>query len=291
MTVIPLQAASARPAGASCVRVERREDGRGVAADDAIAEEVPVAFRYGDLAYAVMLASPLDLEDFAVGFSLAEGIVDEATQIQSVAVQRDLAGIVLGIGLESSCAKRVDGARRSLTANSSCGVCGTRQLEDAIRWPTAVRDDTRFDEGAVARALHELRAAQPLFDATGATHAAAWCAPNGSLQLLREDVGRHNALDKAIGARARLRRGKEPGFAVVSSRASYEMVQKVATAGIGLMVAVSAPTTLAVRMAESARVTLVGFARQGRFVTYTHPWRITAKTQGAGHVLNHGNQT
>ena len=290
MKLVTLPAASMRPAGASGVRVERREDGRRVLADDAIAEEVPVALRYGDVAYAVMLASPLDLEDFAVGFSLAEGIIDQAAQIEAVRIHRDLAGIILDIQLHPARAQYVDGGRRALTANSGCGVCGTRQLEDAIRWPAAVVENTLFDETIVTRALQELRAAQPLFDATGAVHAAAWFTTTGALRALREDVGRHNALDKLIGARARLGHAGEPGFVVVSSRASYEMVQKVAAAGIGLMVAVSAPTSLAVRMAESAGVTLLGFAREGRFVVYTHAWRLeTPKTQ-ASQSLNHGIQ-
>jgi FdhD protein len=290
MTVITLPAAMTRPAGASVIRVERRQDGLRIAADDAIAEEVPVAFRFGDVAYAVMLASPLDLEDFAVGFSLAEGIIEHAGQIEAVSVHNDLAGIILDIQLHPARMQCVDSGRRALTANSGCGVCGTRQLEDAIRWPAVVADRTRFDVCVLTRALPELRAAQPLFDATGAVHAAAWFTPAGSFKLLREDVGRHNALDKLIGARARLGYAKDPGFVVVSSRASYEMVQKVAAAGIGMMVAVSAPTTLAVRMAESAGITLVGFAREERFVVYTHAWRLETSDSQAGTSLNHGIQ-
>lgn len=290
MTVATLPAVNARPAGVSVIRVERRENGRRVLAEDAIAEEVPVALRFGDVAYAVMMASPLDLEDFAVGFSLAEGIIEHAAQIEAVSVHNDLAGIILDIQLHPARMQCVDSGRRALTANSGCGVCGTRQLEDAIRWPAAVAADTRYDEGVVLRALRELRAGQPLFDATGAVHAAAWFSPDGALQLLREDVGRHNALDKLVGARARLGQADAPGFAGVSSRASYEMVQKVAAAGIGMMVAVSAPTTLAVRMAESAGVTLVGFAREGRFVVYTHAWRLETPGLNAGPSPNHGIQ-
>jgi FdhD protein len=290
MTVITLPAANTRPAGASAIRVDRWEGGHRIPADDVIAEEVPVAFRFGDVAYAVMLASPLDLEDFAVGFALTEGIIEHAGQIEAVSIQHDLAGIVLDVQIHPARAQFVDGGRRALTANSGCGVCGTRQLEDAIRWPAAVVDNTLFDETVVTLALHDLRAAQPLFDATGAVHAAAWFTPAGALRLLREDVGRHNALDKLIGARARLGYSGEPGFAVVSSRASYEMVQKVAAAGISMMVAVSAPTTLAVRMAESAGITLVGFARDERYVVYTHAWRLETSDSRAGTSLNHGIQ-
>jgi FdhD protein len=283
-------AAGALPAGASGVQVERWEDGSPVAAADVIAQEVPIAIRYGETPYAVMMGSPLDLEDFALGFSLTEGLITRAEDITAIEIREDLAGVLLDVTLVPEAAARVQAERRTLVSNSSCGVCGTRLLEEAIRWPGRVNDAQHFDMRAVLHAAEALRLRQPLFAATGAVHAAAWCEPSGTPTLSREDVGRHNALDKLIGAR--LKAGDYPGgFVLVSSRASYEMVQKVAAAGIGLMAAVSAPTTLAVRMAESAGITLIGFARGGRAVVYSHAARLKHSNNAAAPAAPRGLQT
>lgn len=282
-------AACALPAGASGVQVECWEDGRPVAAADVIAQEVPIAIRYGEVPYAVMMGSPLDLEDFALGFSLTEGVIARVEEVTAIALREDLAGVLLDITLVPAAAARVQAERRTLVANSGCGVCGTRLLEEAIRWPGPVDDVEHFEVSAVLHAAATLRSHQPLFAATGAVHAAAWCDASGAPTLLREDVGRHNALDKLIGAR--LKAAEDTGgFVLVSSRASYEMVQKVAAAGVGLMAAVSAPTTLAVRMAESAGITLIGFARGGRAVVYSHAARLKHSNNGTVAAVPRGLQ-
>jgi FdhD protein len=176
---------------------------------------------------------------------------------------------------------RDDRRPRGLPGRSGCGICGTRLLEEVVKRPACVGDGLTIDNAALEIALSALQDRQPLNKATGATHAAAWALPDGALTLVREDVGRHNALDKLIGAM--LRGGVDParGFALVTSRASYEMVTKAAVAGIGLLAAISAPTALAVDLARDCGLTLVGFVRPGRQVIYSHPHRLQASRVGA----------
>jgi FdhD protein len=251
----------------------------------ALAEEVPAALVYNGLPHAVMLVSPCDLEDFAIGFSLSGGVVEHPDEIESVAVRRDLAGIELAIRIPDQRAARLAPDTRSLAGNSACGLCGVRRLEDAVRAPRAVTAQVVSSGAAVHRALAALRKAQAMHRATGATHAAAWADAEGELGWVREDVGRHNALDKLVGALARA--GAEPGagMLLMTSRASVELVQKAATAGAGILVAISAPTALAVSLADGAGLTLLGFARDGRHSVYTHPWRLRepAPEGGNGH--------
>jgi len=240
----------------------------------ALAEEVPVALVYSGLPYAVMLASPCDLEDFAVGFSLSAGVVEDPGEIEAVAVRRDLAGYEIAIRIPAARAARLAPDARTLAGNSACGLCGVRRLEDAVRPPRQVTARSVTNAAAVHRALAALRASQAMHRATGGTHAAAWADVEGGIVWVREDVGRHNALDKLVGAVARA--GAEPreGMLLVTSRASVELVQKAATAGAGILVAISAPTALAVSLADGAGLTLLGFARDGRHTVYTHPWRL-----------------
>lgn len=237
---------------------------------DCVAEEVPVALEYNGISHAVMMATPADLEDFAYGFSLSEGIVDSASQIHGVDVVTGTQGVTVQVEIASSCFMRLKEMRRNLTGRTGCGLCGTESLDHAVRQPQPLQTRPRFAAPAVARAMAAMREQQGLLSLTGATHAAAWCEADGSIKLLREDVGRHNALDKLIGA---LRRGKLPaedGFVAVTSRASYEMVQKTASAGIGLLCAVSGVTALAVQVADTAKLTLVGFARGENLSVYAH---------------------
>lgn len=239
-----------------------------------LAEEVPVAFLYNGDAHAVMLATPCDLEDFARGFTLTQGIVESAREIESIEIRTDLAGIECNVRIPASRAAALAPDARRLPGVSACGLCGVRTLEDAVRWPAAVTSTVTIASRALHHAHAALRARQPMFLATGATHAAAYAAATGEVLCLREDVGRHNALDKLVGALAAEGLDLDRGFVIVTSRASVEMVQKAARAGIGLLAAVSAPTALAVTLADSVGLTLLGFVRNGRHTVYTHPERI-----------------
>ncbi|TWO69337.1 formate dehydrogenase accessory sulfurtransferase FdhD, partial [Caenimonas sedimenti] len=235
---------------------------------DWVADEVPIALQYNGISHAVMLATPLDLEDFALGFSLSEGIVDRAGDMHDIMPESTSDGIVLHIDVAARCLVRLKERRRTLAGRTGCGLCGVESLAQALpRIEQRVRPFALARE-ALTRALREMRQQQALQSATGATHAAAWCDADGSVELVREDVGRHNALDKLIGALARSRRDPATGFIAVTSRASYEMVQKTVRAGVGALAAVSAPTALAVRTAEAAGLVLVGFARGDDWVAY-----------------------
>jgi FdhD protein len=242
---------------------------------DRVAEEVPVALHYNDQPYAVMLASPSDLEDFALGFSLTENIINSREELAQISVREELSGVQVLMQIPAARAAKLAPNTRTLAGNSGCGLCGTRQLEDVVRWPPAVAETpTPIGSAAINQALAALPAHQPLYRITGATHAAAWCLPNGELALVREDVGRHNALDKLMGAMARDAQSTANGALLLTSRASYEMVQKAAWCGVSMIVAVSAPTALAIAIAEHAQITLIGLARDGRYVAYTHPSRL-----------------
>lgn len=264
---------AALPAGAVLRPVARWRQGRLDEHADRIAEEVPVAIVCNGQHFAVMLATPADLHDFALGFALSEGLIETPAELLALHEQPQLEGIVLHLEIPAERAAALARRERSLEGRSGCGVCGSRELEDLLRVPPRVDAALRITAAALDTTLAQLSARQSLAAATGATHAAAWADSDGHIQLLREDVGRHNALDKLIGA---LRRGQvdcERGFAVVTSRASYEMAMKAASAGIGLLAAISAPTALAIALADSSGLTLIGFARPGGCAVYTHPQR------------------
>ncbi|WP_239538197.1 formate dehydrogenase accessory sulfurtransferase FdhD [Dyella mobilis] len=261
-------------------RVDRYRHGELEHLSDEIAEEVPVAMIYDDVPFAVMMVTPLDLEDFALGFSLSEGLISTSAELTSVEVHPRLEGVELAMRVASDkLAQRIGSSgERLLPGRSGCGLCGARLLEDAVRHPAPVGPGPRIAPAALARALEALGAAQPVNSETGSVHAAAWVRVDGSIALVREDVGRHNALDKLIGAMVKAQIDPERGFLLVTSRASYEMVTKAASAGITLMAAISAPTALAIHLAESTRLTLIGFARAGSYVVYTHPQRLLQVT-------------
>ncbi len=266
---------AAHHAGAVRRAVGRLGDGGIVRKDDWIAAEIPLALHYNGQPHVVMMATPADIEDFALGFSLSEAVIASPHEFESIEIRDLLEGIEISVRIPSLRAEAVAARQRNLSGRSSCGLCGTQQLEDVVRHPPRGARGPRVDRTSLHRALAALGAMQPLNALTGATHAAAWADTNGDIVLVREDVGRHNALDKLIGAMAVSGIDRDAGFLVLTSRASYEMVQKAATVGIALIAAISAPTALAIHLADSTHVTLIGFARAVSCVIYTHPERIS----------------
>lgn len=261
----------------STYEVTQWQDGQQVQAQDCLAEETPVALIYNGVSHAVMLATAQDLEDFALGFSLSEGIVQNMTELYGVEVRVQADGIELHCDIASERFMQLKDRRRTLAGKTGCGLCGAESLSQAMRYPQPLQSETMFSATSIKRGLLAIQAQQLMQKETGATHASAFVLADGTVSIVREDVGRHNALDKLIGAlhKARTQQGQQfDGFIITTSRASFEMVQKTATAGVAMLVAVSAPTGLAVRVAEQCGLALVGFARQNRFVVYTHNERI-----------------
>jgi len=268
-------------AGAVAITEWRLRDGAFLRSDAALAVEAPIALEYNGIAHAVMLATPRDLEDFALGFSLGEGILSDAADLYHVEIQAAAPGWTLALEVAAEAFARLKARRRTLAGRTGCGICGTESLDQVLRpLPQLALASWRLAAPALARASAALAAAQPLLQQTGATHGAAWCALDGALLQVREDVGRHNALDKLVGALRRERVPTDQGFALITSRASVEMVQKAATAGIGVLAAVSAPTSLAVDVAQRCGLTLIGFARGANFSVYTHRARLAGAPPG-----------
>jgi FdhD protein len=240
-----------------------------------VAEEVPVAFVYGGKPHVVMMCSPLDLEDLAVGFTLSEEIVANARDVMCVDVVRHARGVEVQMELPPDAQTRVAERTRALAGRTGCGLCGIDAIDSAIRTPRQVKSNATFTHAALTRAGEALAARQPVNNETRSVHAAAFADEHGDLLVVREDVGRHNALDKVIGAMARAETDAAHGFFVVTSRASYELVQKAAVAGAPMLAAVSRPTGLAIRFAEDAGITLVGLLRGDSANIYAHAERVT----------------
>ena len=237
-------------------------------------DETPIGISYNDRPHAVLMATAEDLEDLAIGFTLTESIA-EAADIEDVTVQERADGVAVNVVLKPMAEQSLSLARkRSLEGRSSCGLCGVTKLEDAVRRMRTVGDGPHVTRGAIQAALAELETAQSLGRLTRATHAAAWADLGGKLLLVREDVGRHCALDKSIGAAVAEGLDAARCFVVVTSRCSYEMVEKTAMAGVPMLVAISAPTGLAIRKAEEAGLTLVALARSDGHTIFTHPGRV-----------------
>jgi FdhD protein len=245
--------------------------------DDSIASEVPVALTYNRLSHVVMMATPSDLEDFGLGFSLTEGLIATPADLLAVRIIPREGGIELAMTITEEWFDRLGTQRRNMAGRTGCGLCGAENIEQALRYPSPVGHTIELSNSSVQKAVTSLNAHQPLQAVTGATHGAAWCNLEGDIIQLREDVGRHNALDKLIGSLFRAGTRPENGFVLISSRASYEMVYKAAVVGMEVIVAVSAPTTLAVEFAQRSGVTLVGFARPGRHNIYTFKERIKSQ--------------
>lgn len=240
-------------------------------AGETLIEETPVALVYNGISHAVMLATPNDLEDFAYGFSLTEGIVSRRQDIYGIDIVSVGQGIEVRIELASEHFVQLKHRRRMLAGRTGCGLCGVDSLAAALRPVAALEHRFALSRAALATALDELAQNQSLHQLTGGAHAAAWVSANGQTQLVREDVGRHNALDKLVGALLRWGHDPRAGFVLVTSRASYEMVHKTATAGISCLAAISSPTAHAVRLAQEIGLALVGFARGQRCTAYTFP--------------------
>lgn len=253
--------------------VHRQEPGQPyVAEPDQLAREIPIALEYNGISHATVLATPCDLEDFAYGFSFTEGVIRSARDIYDLELASRDNGIVIQLTIASACLTELKLRRRSLAGRTGCGLCGLESLDEVQRTLPALPSRPAFlSAEAISTASEALRGLQPLHLETGATHAAGWASLQGNILAVREDVGRHNALDKLIGHLLRTGQDTANGFAMISSRASFEMVQKAAAAGIPAVAAVSAPTSYAVQMAHDLNVLLAGFVRKNVFTVYAHP--------------------
>jgi FdhD protein len=255
-------------------KVERWQGSTRTIHQDYIAEEVPVSLVYNGVPHVVMLATPTDLEDFALGFSITEGIIQSPSELLSTRIYNHANGIEVRLQIPESRFCELPDKGRNLTGRTGCGLCGASTLEQAIRPTQLVQGKLNVAAAELVSALTSIKEHQKINHLTGAVHAAAWIIPGQDVQYVREDVGRHNALDKLIGLLLRVGKNPSAGFVLITSRASYEVVQKAASVGISLLAAISAPTGLAIRLAEEAGLTLVGFVRDNQHVVYTHPERL-----------------
>jgi len=256
------------------VSVLRVKLGVATQSTDSLAVEVPVALEYNGISHVVMLASPANLEDFALGFSLSEGIIREASDLYSCDIEERTDGRLVHIEIASEHFAQLKQRRRNSTGRTGCGLCGTEALDQVARVVTPVQHCHSVQDQWLMQGMRAMQALQALQQQSGATHAAAWMNLQGEVQIVREDVGRHNALDKLIGALAKQRQDFSQGVVLITSRASFEMVQKAAVMNIGLVAAISAPTSLAVELATQSGVSLVGFMRESSYVVYAHPERL-----------------
>ncbi len=261
---MPRNSPPAQPAASHAVAIRTVRFGAPATVFDASAEvavEAPVNIVYGNLPYAVMMTTPSDLEDFVTGFSLTEGIIRGIDEIRSIAVTPQDDGIVATVELAPGRFREHLARRRNLSGRTACGLCGVETLTDLPEAQAPGGNSSPIAADAIARALAELEHHQQLNRLTRAVHAAAWCDRNGAILSVREDVGRHNALDKLIGARLRAAQDASDGFMLVTSRASFEMVEKTAIFGAAMLVSISAPTSLAIERANALGLTLVCIAR------------------------------
>jgi FdhD protein len=256
------------------VSIDRWAQGELTRTADQVAEEMPIGLVYHGVPHVVMLATPADLEDFAVGFTISEGLVERPEEIRSVEVIRGAAAADVKITVAWERFSALLQRRRNLTGRTGCGLCGAETAADVIRELARVGPGPAVSTESLHQAIEQLASLQPINARTGSVHAAAWVVPGKGIQLVREDVGRHNALDKAIGALVRSGADIREGYMLITSRASFEMVQKSATVGISFLAALSAPTAFAVRLAQQTGLTLVAFARRDRHVIYANAERL-----------------
>ncbi len=264
------------PATAAFAAQQLGADGRDAAQQRQVPVESPVAISFLGIGYAVMMATPADLEDFAYGFALSERLIDRAADVAGIEIRAAEGGVLLGIELIPERHDRVLARVRHRVGDSSCGLCGIENLEQALRPLPAVPAPARIERAAIFRALEAIRAHQPLNAETGAVHAAALCDVEGHVLAAREDVGRHNAFDKLVGHCLREGLDMGAGFALLTARCSYELVEKAALAGIPMLVTISAPTSLAVERAKQAGLTLVALARADSVLVMSDPHGLFA---------------
>ncbi len=268
---------SRMPEGARLLEITRlAQSGTAGLDEDWVAEEIPVALVYNGISHAVMMTTPTMLEEFALGFTLAEGIAGSFDEIYDISVEDACRGKAVNLTISSEAFWNLKARRRSMAGRTGCGICGVESLDGAVRATPILPFTQTFDMAGYDRAIGFLNDAEKLGRLTGCTHAAVWVHPDGSFAGGAEDVGRHVALDKLLGLRARS--DWREGALIISSRASYEMVQKAAMCGIEIVFAVSAPTALAIEVAQKARMTLTAFCRRGRANNYTHPERLIGLT-------------
>ena len=270
-----LAAARAPRSSASTRSATRWSSGRDpLAKVEMVASECPVALVFNGVSHAVMMSTPADLEDMGIGFAIAEGIVGSAAEIAAVEVLDMVLGMEVRLEIPAARAAALDERRRSMVGGTACGLCGIISLDMAIRPLPKASAGLKVHSDAIRDALGRLPNLQATYRQTGAVHAAAMASPAGEILLICEDVGRHNALDKLVGAATRVGLDLGHSILLLTSRCSTEMIQKAATAGFTTVVAISAPTSLAIELAEDAGLTLVAFARGNDFTVYTGPERI-----------------
>ena len=243
---------------------------------DAVAQEFPVALIYNGISHIVMMASPVQLEAFALGFSLTEGIIDSPEELYGIDVVWGEGSAEVSLSIATRKFEAFKQVRRGLAGRSGCGICGKESLQQIHQTLAPVEGAFTVSHRAIQAATRGLSHHQPLQQQTGSVHGAAWCALDGEVVMVCEDVGRHNALDKLVGCLWSDNCFDKPGFLLMSSRASFEIVQKAAKAGIALVVTLSAPTSMAIEIAENVGMTLVGFSRAHRHVAYSHAHRLQA---------------
>lgn len=267
-------------------KIERWQGNQHSTAIDYVAEEVPVSLVYNGVPHVVMLITPTNLEDFALGFSITEGIIESPSELKAIRTYNHSNGIEVRLDIPESRFCSLSDKSRNLTGRTGCGLCGASTLQQAIRETKTVQGDINVKASELTEALSEIKQHQQINQLTGAVHAAAWIIPGQGIQYVREDVGRHNALDKLIGLLLRIGKNPATGYVLMTSRASYEVVQKAASVGMTLLAAMSAPTGLAIRLANEAGLTLVGFVRDAQHVVYTHPGRLNHAFYPTHKIIN-----
>ncbi|WP_339674047.1 formate dehydrogenase accessory sulfurtransferase FdhD [Dasania marina] len=242
--------------------------------DDWVIEEVPVALAYNGISHVVMMASPILLKEFALGFSFSEGIINSAADIYDCDIQQHTNGIEIKLEISQHCFSALKNRQRQLSGKTGCGICGLESLQMLERSFKPIHSELQFQHRSLQKAISSLKQKQPLQTLTGAVHAAAWCDPQGNILHIAEDVGRHNALDKLIGILLEQQIDSRLGFISISSRVSFEMAQKAIAIGAPLLVGASAPTSMALSEADKYGLCVVGFARPGRQVVYSQLNRV-----------------
>jgi FdhD protein len=273
------------PAPTVSVSITAHRSGVSFPTTRIVPDEQAVAFTYNGSTHAVMMATPADLEDFSIGFALTEGLIEDRSEIENLEIMPTPLGIEARVWLKGDRAEAYAKRRRSMAGPTGCGLCGIESLEEAMRPLSHVTAEAKVSSQAIVAAMASLDPAQMLNHETHAVHGAAFWTEREGLVALREDVGRHNALDKLIGALVRGGRTAADGIILMTSRVSIELIQKAARINAPVLVAVSAPTAAAIRLAEEAGITLVAVARRQDFEVFTHPERLTETSrQVASHV-------